>query len=88
MRLDAVIGVSIADIPGFLSQLSHILQKEPERRMGLSKPRSGPPKKLTEYNKTRRLCVIAETPYISYEDLLSEVSYKVKKESIRRLPNV
>jgi transposase len=55
--------------------------------MGITKPRSGRPKKLPEEDKSRILYVIAEQPRVTYKDLLSEVSYKVKKDSIRRLLN-
>jgi transposase len=70
-----------------LSGIRYTIKKEPERRMGVSKPRSGRPKKLTEEDKARILYVIAEQPRVTYDDLLSEVSYKVKKDSIRRLLN-
>ena len=70
-----------------LSTIAYTIKKEPERKLGISKPRSGRPKKLTEDDKSRILYVIAEQPRVTYEDLLSEVSYKVKKDSIRRLLN-
>jgi hypothetical protein len=52
------IGVFIVDIPGFHSQLSTIansIKKEPGRKLGVSKPRSGRPKKPTEDDKARIL---------------------------------
>lgn len=55
--------------------------------MGVSKPRSGRPKKLTEEDKQRLLNVIEDNPRVTHEDLLSEVSHKVKIDSIRRLLN-
>ena len=55
--------------------------------MGVTKPRSSRPKKLTEEDKSRILYVIAEQPRVTYKDLLSEVSHKIKKDLIRRLLN-
>ncbi|KAJ5369237.1 uncharacterized protein N7496_008997 [Penicillium cataractarum] len=70
-----------------LSTIAYTIKKEPQRKMGISKPRSGRPKKLNDEDKARILEVISEQPRVTYEDLLSEVSYKVKKDSIRRLLN-
>jgi hypothetical protein len=57
-----------------LSGIRYTIKKESERRMGITKPRSGRPKKLTEEDKSRILYVIAEQPRVTYKDLLSEVS--------------
>jgi transposase len=62
-----------------LSTIAYTIKKEPERKLGISKPRSGRRKKLTEDDKARILYVIAEQPRVTHQDLLSEVSYKVKK---------
>ena len=70
-----------------LSTIAYTVKKEPARKLGVSKSRPGRPKKLTEDDKARILHVIAETPRVTYKDLLSEVSHKVKKDSIRRLLN-
>ena len=70
-----------------LSTIRYTIKKEPERTAGVSKPRSGRPTILNSTEKVRLFEVIIENPKITYEDLLAEVSYKVKKESIRRLLN-
>lgn len=62
-----------------ISTIRYTIKKEPERRIGISKPRSGHPKKLTEDEKARIIYVVTETPRVTYKDLLSEVFYKVKK---------
>lgn len=46
--------------------------------MGVSKPRSGRSKTLTEDDKLES-CTLLSNPRVTYEDLLSEVSDKVKK---------
>ncbi|KAJ5509350.1 hypothetical protein N7527_011493, partial [Penicillium freii] len=67
-----------------LSTIRYTIKKEHERRAGVSKPRSGRPKKLNATDKTqsRRTRVL-----VTREDLLTKVSYKVKIDSIRRLLN-
>lgn len=65
-------------------EVRYTTKKEHERRIGVSKPHYGCRKKLTEEDKARILHVITKTPRVTYEDLLSEVSHKVKKDSIRR----
>lgn len=70
-----------------ISTIRYTIKKEQERRIGVSKPRSGRPKKLNEEDKKRLLDAIEDNPRVTHEDLLSEVSYKVKKDSIRRLLN-
>lgn len=70
-----------------LSTIRYTIKKEPERRAGVSKARSGRPTKLNSTEKVRLFEAVVENPKITYEDLLAEVSYKVKKESIRRLLN-
>jgi transposase len=47
--------------------------------------RSGPPKKLTQYDKTQLLEGIDQNPRIKYDDLLATVNYKVKRQAIWRL---
>lgn len=69
-----------------ISTIRYTIKKEPERQMGVSKPRSGRPKKLAD-DEARILYVITETPRVAYKDLLSEISYKVKKDSIQSLLN-
>ncbi|KAJ5655028.1 hypothetical protein N7490_002031 [Penicillium lividum] len=63
------------------------IHQQPERRAGVSKVRSGRPKKLSEAEKDRILEVIHGNARTTYEDLLSEVNHKIKERSIRRLLN-
>ncbi|KAJ5104253.1 hypothetical protein N7532_004782 [Penicillium argentinense] len=70
-----------------ISTIRYSIIKERERHEGVSKPRSGRPKKLSEAEKDRLLNAIHGDPKIQYEDLLAEVDYKVKKRSIQRLLN-
>jgi hypothetical protein len=50
-----------------LSTIAYTIKKEPERILGVSEPRSGRPKKLTEDDKARVLYVVTE-PHVTYED--------------------
>ena len=70
-----------------LSTLRYTIKKESERREGVSKSRSGRPKKLSEADKDRILNAIHGDPKITAEDLLTEVDHKVKYRSIQRLLN-
>ncbi|KAJ5163491.1 uncharacterized protein N7500_005321 [Penicillium coprophilum] len=70
-----------------ISTIRYTVKKESERRAGVSKPRSGRPKKLTEANKDQILNAIHGNPKIMAEDLLAEVDHKVKYRSIQRLLN-
>jgi transposase len=70
-----------------LSTIRYTIKKEHERRAGVSKPRSGRPKKLDKSDKVRLFEAIHGNPRITREDLLTKVSYKVKTSSIRRLLN-
>ena len=70
-----------------LSTIAYTIKKEPERRDGVSKRRTGRPKKLTEADEARILEVIHEHPRVTQEDLLAEVDNRVKYCSIRRLLN-
>lgn len=54
-----------------LLTIAYAIKKEPERKIGISKPRSGRPKKLNEKDKARILEVISEQPRVTYKDLLS-----------------
>jgi len=51
-------------------------------------PRSGRPKILDEDDRQKILQKIHEDPRASYDDLLSEVSHKCKKDSIARLLHI
>ncbi|OGE49971.1 hypothetical protein PENARI_c019G06796 [Penicillium arizonense] len=70
-----------------LSTIRYTVTKEKERRDGVSKPRSGRPKKLTEADKDRLLTAIHGDPKTTAQDLLTEVDHKVKYRSIQRLLN-
>jgi transposase len=70
-----------------ISTIRYTIKKEHERRAGVLKPRSGRPSKLNTTDKVRLLDAISENPKITQEDLLAEVSHKVKIDSIRRLLN-
>lgn len=70
-----------------LSTTRYTIKKEQERRNGVSKPRSGRPKKLTEDDKNQILESIHGNPRTTHEDLLAKVDHKVKLRSIQRLLN-
>ena len=70
-----------------LSTIRYTIKKEQETRAGVSKPRSGRPNKLNEADKVRLLDAIQQNPRTTREDLLTEVSHRVKIDSIRRLLN-
>lgn len=70
-----------------ISTIRYTIVKEPERRQGVSKARSGRPKTLTEADKNRLVEVIHDNPKTTHEDLLAEVDHKVKIRSIQRLLN-
>lgn len=58
------------------------------RAKGQSQKRSGRPKVLNEDDRQKILQKIHEVPRVTYEDLLAEVGYKCKKDSIARLLSV
>lgn len=65
-----------------LSTVRYTIKKEPERKNGVLKSRSG---RSTKLNLAEKVClfeVITENLKITYEDLFAKVSYKVKKELI------
>lgn len=68
-----------------LSTIRYTIKKEHERHDGVSKPRSGRPKKITEAEKDAILDVIHGNTKTQYKDLLAKVDYKVKRRSIQRL---
>ncbi|KAJ5265420.1 hypothetical protein N7524_006438 [Penicillium chrysogenum] len=70
-----------------LSTIRYTVKKESERRDGVSKPRSGRPKKLTEADKDLILNAVRENPKITAEELLAKVDHKVTYRSIARLLN-
>ncbi|KAJ5479957.1 hypothetical protein N7530_005466 [Penicillium desertorum] len=70
-----------------LSTIRYTVNKESERRDGVSKPRPGRPKKLTEADKDLILNAIREDPKITAEELLAKVDHKVTYRSIKRLLN-
>jgi transposase len=59
-----------------LSGIRYTIKKDRERLSGVSKPRSGRPKKLNEADRERLLNAIHENPKITQEDMLTEVSHK------------
>ena len=59
-----------------VSTIRYTIKKEHERHAGVSKPRSGRPRKLDKTDKVRLLDAIKENPRVIYEDLLTEVSYE------------
>lgn len=61
-----------------LSGIRYTIKRESERKSGVSKPRSGRPRKLDEADKQRLIDAITDDPKVTREDLLAEVSYKVK----------
>lgn len=61
-----------------LSGIRYTIKKDRERIGGVTKPRSGRPRKLDEADQEKLKRAIAENPKITREDMLAEVSYKVK----------
>jgi transposase len=61
-----------------VSTVRYTIKKDRERLGGVSKPRSGRPKKLDEADRAKLLAAIEENPKITREDMLAEVSHKVK----------
>lgn len=61
-----------------ISGIRYTIKKEHERQSGVSKPRSGRPRKLDETNKQHLMDAITNNPKVTWEDLLSEVLNKVK----------
>lgn len=68
-----------------LSTIHYTLRQEAKRVHGISIPRPGPIRKLTEEDRDRVYDAIQSRPDITREDLLAEVDYKVKRHSIWRL---
>ncbi|KAJ5535388.1 hypothetical protein N7527_001642 [Penicillium freii] len=68
-----------------LSTIHYTLRQETKRSHGISMPRLGGPRKLTEEDRDRVYDAIQSRPDITREDLLAEVDYKVKAHSIWRL---
>lgn len=68
-----------------LSTIHYTLRQEAKRSHGISMPRLGGPRKLTEEDRDRVYDAIQSRPDITREDLLTEVDYKVKAHSIWRL---
>ncbi|KAJ5158792.1 uncharacterized protein N7500_008443, partial [Penicillium coprophilum] len=72
-----------------ISTIQYTVKKESERRVGISKPRSRRPKKLTKANKDQILNAIHRNPKIIAEDLLTKVNHKrpfLKEEhAVKRL---
>ena len=60
-----------------LSGIRHTIKKDRERLNGVSKPRSGRPRKLDDTDRQRLLNAIDENPKITRLDLLANVSNKV-----------
>ena len=74
---------SFPNIP--LSTIHYTLRQEAKRCHGLSISRSGAPRKLTAEDRDHLYKAIQNNPCITREDLLTEVDYKVKANSIWRL---
>lgn len=60
-----------------LGGIRYTVAKDRERLNGVSKSRSGRPRKLTESDRDHLLQSINENPKITREDMLAEVSHKV-----------
>lgn len=61
-----------------ISGIRYTVKKDRERLGGVTKQRSGRPKKLDEADRERLLNAIDENPKITREDMLAKVSHKVK----------
>lgn len=60
-----------------LSSIRYTIKKDRERLNGVSKPRSGRPRKLDKADRERLLNALEENPKITRVDLLANVSNKV-----------
>ena len=70
------------DIP--LSTIRYTVTKGPERKDGVTKPRSGPYKKLTDADQAHILELIIDNPRVTQQDLLAAVNNKVCERTIQR----
>jgi transposase len=61
-----------------LSGFQYTIKKESERTGGVTKARSGRPKKLDEADQEKLKRAITKNPKITREEMLAEVSHKVK----------
>jgi transposase len=71
------------DIPR--STIQYTLTQEAKRQKQQSLPRSGTPRKLTGEDRDHIYDTIQENPSILIEDLLGEIDFKVRRQSIWRL---
>ncbi|KAL2809812.1 hypothetical protein BJX63DRAFT_423570 [Aspergillus granulosus] len=70
-----------------VSTVRYTIKKDRERIGGVSKPRSGRPKKLDAADQEKLKRAIAENPKNTGEDVLAEVPHKMKYKPIHRLLN-
>lgn len=75
-----------AEYPGIpIPTIKYTIQKANKRIKNETLPRSGRPRKLDEDDRQNLLDAIDINPRITYEDLLTTVDHKVKRNSIWRL---
>jgi transposase len=60
-----------------ISGVRYTIKRDRERIGGVTKPRTGRPRKLDEADREKLLDTIAKNPKITREDMLAKVSYKV-----------
>lgn len=60
-----------------ISGIRYTIKKERERLDGVTKPRSGRPKKLDDADRERLFAAVRSNPEIKREELLTIVSHKV-----------
>lgn len=65
------------------STIQYTVKKEPERRQGVSKSRSGRPHKLSEQQKDRIRGAIHGNPRITHQDLLAEADHTIKLPAMK-----
>ncbi|KAJ6168001.1 hypothetical protein N7497_000844 [Penicillium chrysogenum] len=70
-----------------VSTIGYTLRKERERRDNHNLLRTGRPRILTENDRDRLYDCIQQDLHTIYKDMIAEVDFKVKRESIRRLLN-
>lgn len=68
-----------------ISTIKYTIQMETQRQNGVSKPRSGRPRRLTEEQRDHIYDLTTTGPRIKTRDLVEEVDHAVKERSIRRL---
>lgn len=71
-----------------LSGIRYTIEKDRERIGGVTKARSGRPRKLDEADQEKLKRAITENPKITREDMLAKVSHKAKSPLFYKISTV